>query len=460
MKPLRIQGIIHLFALLHAVVTLICRMTGYEDSLLLTILTMSMAVILCMKLALKVELIAATVIVVNVAGYLLGTIGGEAFGLVIHNPCIVHSLATLITTEILGWGIVGSTKLFRSDASEAQVRILHYPRLRGLIIIFIVIFCFRLGFGLLFSTRLFSSWDFVDVIRRVFSNSAAIIILVCLNIIYIRNVRQLNARFHAPLLRAVWLAAFILLTSGLEMAMVGLGLPFSLNRNFGEESLQLFFISLLVEITVFCLVLMINYAFMARSEMYAARSNAHLAQFRYLKLKQQVNPHFLFNSLNILDCLVCEKKTEQASVFIHKLADLYRYMIRNEDETFVYLKDELAFVRLYVDLLKVRFQDGFTVREEISEEMLSRFILPCSLQILIENAIKHNEFNRDRTLQIIIRAHDGTVTVTNTLAPKISKAASTGLGLNYVRQLYADLTGRPIEIVKDENQFSVTLPLL
>lgn len=460
MKPLRIQGIIHLFALLHAVVTLICRMTGYEDSLLLTILTMSMAVILCMKLALKVELIAATVIVVNVAGYLLGTIGGEAFGLVIHNPCIVHSLATLLTTEILGWGIVGSTKLLKSDTSDPQVRILKYPKLRGLILIFIVIFCFRLGFGLLFSTRLFSSWDFVDVVQRVFSNSAAIIILVCLNIIYIRNVRQLKARVHTPLSRAVWLVAFILLTSGLEMTMVGLGLPFSLNRNFGEESLQLFFISLLVEITIYCLVLMINYAFMVRSEMYAARSNAHLAQFRYLKLKQQVNPHFLFNSLNILDCLVCEKKTEQASVFIHKLADLYRYMIRNEDETFVYLKDELAFVRLYVDLLKVRFQDGFTVREEISEEMLSRFILPCSLQILIENAIKHNEFNRDRILQIFICARDGRVTVINTLAPKITKAASTGLGLSYVRRLYADLSGRQIEIVKDENQFSVTLPLL
>lgn len=461
MKPLSIQGIIHLFALLHAVVTLICRMTGYEDSLLLTILTMSMAVILCMRLALKVELIAATVIVVNVAGYLLGTIGGELFARLIHNPCIVHSLATLLTTEILGWGIVGSTKLLRSEAaSEAQVRILHYPRLRGLILIFIVIFCFRLGFGLLFSTRLFSSWDFVDVIRRVFSNSAAIIILVCLNIIYIRNVRRLNARFRAPWLRVVWLVAFILLASGLEMAMVGLGLPFSLNRNFGEESLQLFFISLLVEITVYCLVLMINYAFMVRSEMYAARSNAHLAQFRYLKLKQQVNPHFLFNSLNILDCLVCEEKTEQASVFIHKLANLYRYMIRNEDETFVCLRDELAFVRLYVDLLKVRFQDGFTVREEIDEEMLPRFILPCSLQILIENAIKHNEFNRDRTLQILIRARDGRVTVSNTLAPKITQAASTGLGLNYVRRLYADLSGRQIEIVRDENQFRVTLPLL
>ena len=140
MKSLRIPGIIHLFALLHAVVTLACRMTGYEDSLLLTILTMSMAVIICIKLGLKVEFIAATVIVVNVAGYLLGTIGGELIGQVIHNPCFIHSLATLLTTEILGWGIVGSVKVFRHGLAERPIGILHYPRLRWLIIIFIVIY--------------------------------------------------------------------------------------------------------------------------------------------------------------------------------------------------------------------------------------------------------------------------------------------------------------------------------
>ena len=459
MKSLRIPGIIHLFALLHAVVTLACRMTGYEDSLLLTILTMSMAVIICIKLGLKVEFIAATVIVVNVAGYLLGTIGGELIGQVIHNPCFILSLATLLTTEILGWGIVGSVKVFRHGLAERPIGILHYPRLRWLIIIFIVIFCFRLGFGLLFSTRLFSSWDFVEVIRRVFSNSAAIIILVCLNIIYIRYVRRYNAS-RTALLHGVFLVAFILLTSLLEMVMVGLGLPFSLNRNFGEESLQLFIISLLVEITVYCIILMINYALTARSEMYDARSKAHLAQFRYLKLKQQINPHFLFNSLNILDCLVCEKKTEQASTFIHKLAELYRYMIRNENETLVYLRDELTFVRLYTDLLKVRFQDGFVVREEVEEEMLGRFVVPCSLQILIENATKHNEFNRDQPLTIRIEARGGTVTVTNTLAPKITRSVSTGVGLNYVRQQYADLSGREIEIVKTDSEYRVTLPLL
>ena len=92
--------------------------------------------------------------------------------------------------------------------------------------------------------------------------------------------------------------------------------------------------------------------------------------------------------------------------------------------------------------------------------MLGRFVVPCSLQILIENATKHNEFNRDQPLTIRIEARGGTVTVTNTLAPKITRSVSTGVGLNYVRQQYADLSGREIEIVKTDSEYRVTLPLL
>ncbi|MBR4133741.1 MAG: histidine kinase, partial [Bacteroidales bacterium] len=84
------------------------------------------------------------------------------------------------------------------------------------------------------------------------------------------------------------------------------------------------------------------------------QEKARLAQYRYMNLSQQVNPHFLFNSLNILDCLVCEQKNDQASTYIHKLAAIYRYLLRNEEERLVKLRDEMDFVGQYVDLLKVR----------------------------------------------------------------------------------------------------------
>ena len=186
----------------------------------------------------------------------------------------------------------------------------------------------------------------------------------------------------------------------------------------------------------------------------------HPAQFRYMKLKQQVNPHFLFNSLNILDCLVCEQRTEQASAYIHKLAGIYRYMLQNEEETLVRLREEMAFVGMYVDLLQVRFPEGFRVETDIPDEAMNRHVLPCSVQLLIENAIKHNSVGADRPLVIRIVAGAGAVTVSNNLQLKVSGTTSTRVGLNYIRQQYLDLSGIPIGIRRTDTEYCVTLPLL
>ena len=94
------------------------------------------------------------------------------------------------------------------------------------------------------------------------------------------------------------------------------------------------------------------------------------------------------------------KRQEQASVYIHKLAGIYRYMLQNEEETLVRLHEEMAFVGMYVDLLQVRFPEGFRVETDISDEVMNRHVLPCSVQLLIENAIKHNSVGADRPLVI------------------------------------------------------------
>ena len=205
---------------------------------------------------------------------------------------------------------------------------------------------------------------------------------------------------------------------------------------------------------------MVNYAIMAHNEMQSEREKANMAQYRYLKLKRQVNPHFLFNSLNILDCLVCEEKTEQSSGYIHKLAGIYRYMIKSEEEQVVTLRDELEFVEMYVDLLKVRFPEGLEVNIDVPEELLARYVLPCSIQLLIENATKHNAVIPENPLVIDVRAGNEKVSVSNNLIPKVTKAASTGLGQTYIRQLYADLSGKQIDIEQNETRYCVTLPLI
>jgi LytS/YehU family sensor histidine kinase len=219
-------------------------------------------------------------------------------------------------------------------------------------------------------------------------------------------------------------------------------------------------ISLLTEITIYCMIFIINYALTARKDMQTQRERAHLAQYRYMKLKGQVNPHFLFNSLNILDCLVCEEKTEQASTYIHKLAGIYRYMIKSEDEELVKLSDELVFIEKYTDLLKVRFTEGLQIETDIDDGCLNRLILPCSLQLLIENATKHNAVSADNPLKIKIEASDGTIRVKNNIIPKITRSQSTGLGHKYISRQYLDLCGKSIDIDITENDYCVTLPLL
>lgn len=180
-----------------------------------------------------------------------------------------------------------------------------------------------------------------------------------------------------------------------------------------------------------------------------------------MKLKQQVNPHFLFNSLNILDCMVCEGRNEQASAYIHKLAGIYRYMLQSEEEQLVLLREELDFVAMYVDLLKVRFADGFRVESDIAPEALCLRVVPCSIQLLIENAIKHNIVDAASPLVIRIVAGADSVVVTNNLSPKFSTpGSSTRVGLNYIRQQYLDLANRPIGISCTETEYRVTIPLI
>ena len=291
---------------------------------------------------------------------------------------------------------------------------------------------------------------FYEVIGTVMTNSFSLIILVCVNIMFIRSVstREKSVSTFSTLLIY---SGFMVLAALLESFLVGMK---------EDNFLLVFFVSLIAQITLYCIVYVINYAITARNVMEEEREKANMAQYRYIKLKHQVNPHFLFNSLNILDCLICEEKTERASTYTHKLAGIYRYMIKSEDEIIVPLRDELEFVRLYVDLLKERFSSGFDVNVNVPEECMGRFVLSCSLQLLIENATKHNAVSTDNPLIISIEANDDQITVTNALIPKVTKVQSTGLGQKYIRQMYLDLTGKQIDITETDKAYSVTLPLI
>ncbi len=217
---------------------------------------------------------------------------------------------------------------------------------------------------------------------------------------------------------------------------------------------------LTTEIIGWSIIFMVNHVLKTRIEVKEEREKANMAQYRYIKLKHQVNPHFLFNSLNILDGMICDGMEERASAYTHKLAGIYRYMLKSEDEMVVPLRDELVFVEMYTDLLKERFPSGFEVEINVPESLMDRFVLPCSLQLLIENATKHNAVSEENPLTIRIDTDGDFMKVTNNIIPKLTKASSTGLGQTYIRQMYFDLTGKQIVIEHTEETYSVTLPLI
>ena len=449
MRPVKISGIIHIFALLHAAVALVCRLVGIDDELFLTVLTMAMSLIICMKQGLRIEFTAAIVIIVNIIGFLLGTLGANALQSFISSDYLVHSLSTLLTTEILGWCIVAMTKVFgRKEDSKENIK--SSPYLKWLLLIASGIFILRLLIVVLLSRSDINQNDIIDMIGRVMSNSFSLIILICVNVLFVRSVTTREST-GPKAGTALLYVTFMVLAALLEAFMVGME---------DTDFVLLFSISMIAQITIYCIIYMVNYAIMAHNEMQSEREKANMAQYRYLKLKRQVNPHFLFNSLNILDCLVCEEKTEQSSVYIHKLAGIYRYMIKSEEEQVVTLRDELEFVEMYVDLLKVRFPEGLEVNIDVPEELLARYVLPCSIQLLIENVTKHNAVSAENPLKIEVEVRGENVYVRNNIVPKLTKSQSTGLGQKYIRQLYMDLSGKSIDIEKTESSYCVTLPLL
>lgn len=243
---------------------------------------------------------------------------------------------------------------------------------------------------------------------------------------------------------------------------VSCGIPFSIHplpsfHNIAETAVVVF----IAEMLFYALTYMADYVWVTHQDVKAEKMKRHKAQFEYLKLKQQVNPHFLFNSLNILDCLICENKNEDASTFVHKLAGVYRYMLKNGVLELINLRDELAFTGMYADLLKVRFSSGFEVNADVPEEFMPCRVVPCSIQMLLENAMKHNRVSQENPLLITISVHDGMIVVTNNKSPKMTASEeSTKVGLNYIRQQYIDLSGKDIEVNDNGDTYSVSLPLL
>ena len=176
-------------------------------------------------------------------------------------------------------------------------------------------------------------------------------------------------------------------------------------------------------------------------------------------IKNQVNPHFLFNNLNVLSALIIQESPD-ANKFIEEFSKVYRYVLESGHQELISLQSELGYINPYIFLLQKRFPESIFINVNIPEKFLCYDIVPVALQMLVENAIKHNIASRQKPLQINLSVNNNMLVVTNNLQARPAADFSTHIGLENISKRYEIVTGKKIEIEKTSEYFMVSLPLI
>jgi hypothetical protein len=231
----------------------------------------------------------------------------------------------------------------------------------------------------------------------------------------------------------------------------------ALNRIYSLQMMpQYFFVFCISTIVYFFLIYKSKQENKVREHKIVAQS----ASAKFETLKSQIDPHFLFNSLNVLSSLI-EENPNKAQQFTIALSKTYRYVLEQRNKDLVDLQEELAFAKTFEKLLKLRFEDALEIilpSETIDSDAK---VIPLVLQLLLENAVKHNIINSNQKLIIKVEVKDDALVVSNNFQPKnVLKDESTGFGLQHIIQQYDLVTNRKVLITQTNNCFEVYLPIL
>ncbi|MET0394385.1 MAG: sensor histidine kinase [Chitinophagaceae bacterium] len=191
-----------------------------------------------------------------------------------------------------------------------------------------------------------------------------------------------------------------------------------------------------------------------------AQTERAKAEAELQALKNQIDPHFIFNSLNTLSHLI-EEKPQKAKLFNDNLAGVYRYILQNKARDLVLLREEMEFLENYFSLLRIRFDKAVRLQMAIPAAALDHCLVPpISLQVLAENAIKHNEFSEEKPLVLDIVLENGELVIRNDIKRKTAFRPSSRIGLQNLGERYKLTTSREIAISTEDNNFTVRLPVL
>lgn len=260
---------------------------------------------------------------------------------------------------------------------------------------------------------------------------------------------------------AVGSVVLTVLSFGLARVFVEMGIY---GQSFGQflatENIETYIFTLIIAIGVSAIIhAFYFYKALQETKVKEQKIIAGTASARFDALKNQLDPHFLFNSLNVLTSLI-EEDPHQAQKFTTSLSKVYRYVLEQKNKDLVTVDEELNFARTYVRLLKMRFEESivFDIPEKATDAEAK--IVPLSLQLLLENCVKHNVVTAARPLQIKVFEKEGSLVVQNNLQEKQVVKKSSGVGLQNIKQRYGILTDRTVQINKTTSDFSVALPML
>jgi len=263
-----------------------------------------------------------------------------------------------------------------------------------------------------------------------------------------------------------WRNSFLprFLTGFLVNIAIAITLVIASTKFFAKIDLEeIFKLSILLVISIFIYEIFygwfFSYRYYAHAQVEQLRSERWQLELQFESLKNQISPHYLFNCLNTISSLLY-KDSYMAEEFIRRMADTFRYVLSNQKQKLVSLRQEVEFVKAYYYLMQVRYEDHLRMEVNLPKNVLDTSIPPLTLQMLVENAVKHNQISKENPLLVYISARDNThIIVTCTKTISMNPSASFKIGLENIKNRYHFFTEEKI-IVKDDEKFIVQLPVI
>ena len=402
---------------------------------------------------------AILTMVATLLGFVIGSWLRGPMEDLVQSDLFAPAVSTFIITMVLGVSIDIITirvKRLRSIDQNISIRPKH------IVAVGLSILILRMGYVVMDRAGIFTENMLLDNILNIVVNSWALLLLLAGNIvltIHISKQQKTASKNSYTATLAVLISSLVIPL--LTTLIVFFDVPYFSSRfSTLVDFVQVLSAALLIDLIIITICYLVHMSILSHQRLREEREQKHRSEYQYERLKQQINPHFLFNSLGILDYLVQEQETERARAFIHKLAGMYRYMLSNDQKPLVKLSEELDFTGKYIDLIKERFTEGVVTEINIPSHMYDSCVVPCALQLLVENATKHNVVSPDMPLTISIVVEGEWIVVRNNLQERTHGQPSTYLGLENIRRQYQDITGSSIVVEKSEREFIVKLPIV